>query len=244
MTPVHNCEVLPTGGRRWNGQSACSACRAGRRSGRWTGSLGWWGSSCWWWDQVVDGEVIVTTIKMFTDRWGSTWGGSCWVRCNSWSPLPQPERFDSQNWALEISDSSTCVLIVGSNNWYVDAPRQFQPSEWYHDLWTDPTPPEGWSQKIYFRSINKGANNFGQRSPVYDGDFRLMNTSMMTPFMLSWRFSTGWRLWFTSVMSTSKMVMAWSWKPSSRWAWAEIKRAEGRSPPLKDKKYSTTFSPE
>ena len=34
-------------------------------------------------DQVVDGEIIVTTIKMFTDRWGSTWGGSCWVRCNS-----------------------------------------------------------------------------------------------------------------------------------------------------------------
>ena len=34
-------------------------------------------------DQVVDGEIIVTTIKMFTDRWGSTWGGSCWDRCNS-----------------------------------------------------------------------------------------------------------------------------------------------------------------
>ena len=85
----------------------------------------------------------------------------------------------------------------------------------------------------------------------------------MAEFMLCWWFSRGWRLWFTSdeyqqdgdnyqqdedviygdlhLMSTSKMVIAWSWKPSSRWAWAEIKRAEGRSPPLKDKKNQKLF---
>ena len=38
-----------------------------------------WGND----DQVVDGVIIVTTSKMFTDRWGSTWGGSCWDHCNS-----------------------------------------------------------------------------------------------------------------------------------------------------------------
>ena len=135
------------------------------------------------------------------------------------------------------------MQALKSNNWYVDAPRQFLPWEWYHGLWTDPTPPEGCS-------LNSNLIDWlivkSKTAAVIYGDLHLMNTSMMvmTAFMLSWWFSTGWRLWFTSVMNTSKMVMAWSWKPSSRWAWAEIKRAEGRSPPLKDKQYSTTFSPE
>ena len=95
MTRVHNCEELPTGGQRWSGQSACSACRAGRRSGRWTGSLQlqWWWSSCWWWDHCDNQQDVHGPM-------GKHMG---WVMLG---PLQQLKS-SSSTWALWLSKLST-----------------------------------------------------------------------------------------------------------------------------------------